>query len=302
MFLDYSRTKKSRIKLKFSRQRYQVQEPSPRAKIQVQVLKEAKKPNYYQPSQKRFRNPSKEVKVPNPISHQHDHHQVSIPSHVNPSTNCSHSGTRKPFITLSQESSGNTPSQASPESTLSQECPLSPGWVHAISTIMGYSLKSEIGQKLQKWVLYHDIANPTNLWLSWDPTDYEAIRLHHCTASSGEPLSNLSCTSMSNSGDWMNSLIYLRECQTPSRWHSFRMLLRTFPSSALLKHWMNTLLPPLGLITHLNYSSYYNLLINACVRYDATNTSTASKRRNVYAASGTQNFTIIEEPHETQFS
>ena len=57
-----------------------------------------------------------------------------------------------------------------------------------------------------------------------------------------------------------------------------------------------------GSFTHLNYSSYYNLLINACVRYDATNTSTPSKRRNVYAASGTQDFTIIEEPHETQFS
>ena len=57
-----------------------------------------------------------------------------------------------------------------------------------------------------------------------------------------------------------------------------------------------------GSFTHLNYSSYYNLLINACVRYDATNTSTPSKRWNVYAASGTQHFTIIEEPHKTQFS
>ena len=57
-----------------------------------------------------------------------------------------------------------------------------------------------------------------------------------------------------------------------------------------------------GSFTHLNYLSYYNLLINACVRYDATNTSTPSKRRNVYAASGTQDFTIIEEPNETQFS
>ena len=32
-----------------------------------------------------------------------------------------------------------------------------------------------------------------------------------------EPLSNLSCTSMCNSRYWMNSLTYLRECQTPSR-------------------------------------------------------------------------------------
>ena len=29
-----------------------------------------------------------------------------------------------------------------------------------------------------------------------------------------------------------------------------------------------------GSFTHLNFSSYYNLLINACVRYDATKTST----------------------------
>ena len=57
-----------------------------------------------------------------------------------------------------------------------------------------------------------------------------------------------------------------------------------------------------GSFTHLNYSSYHNLLINACVRYDATKTSTPSKRRNVYAAAGTQDFSITEEPHETQFS
>ena len=57
-----------------------------------------------------------------------------------------------------------------------------------------------------------------------------------------------------------------------------------------------------GKFTHLNYSSYYYILINACVRYDATNISTPSKRRNLYATSGTQDFTIIEEPHETQFS
>ena len=56
-----------------------------------------------------------------------------------------------------------------------------------------------------------------------------------------------------------------------------------------------------GSFTHLNYSSYYNLLINACVRYDATKTSTPSKRRNVYAASGTQDINTLEESHETHF-
>ena len=57
-----------------------------------------------------------------------------------------------------------------------------------------------------------------------------------------------------------------------------------------------------GSFTHLNYLSYYNLIIYACVSYDATNTSSPLKRRNVYADSGTQDFTIIEEPHEPQFS
>ena len=54
--------------------------------------------------------------------------------------------------------------------------------------------------------------------------------------------------------------------------------------------------------TNLNCSSYYNLLINACVRYNVIKTSTPSKRRNVYAASGTQDFNTIEEPHKTHFS
>ena len=42
---------------------------------------------------------------------------------------------------------------------------------------MGHPLKSEIGQKLQKWVLYHLIHDPTDFWLSWDPSDPEDIRL-----------------------------------------------------------------------------------------------------------------------------
>ena len=41
-----------------------------------------------------------------------------------------------------------------------------------------------------------------------------------------------------------------------------------------------------GSCTQLTYTFYYNLLINACGRYDATNTSTPSKSRNVYTAAG----------------
>ena len=51
-----------------------------------------------------------------------------------------------------------------------------------------------------------------------------------------------------------------------------------------------------GSCTQLTYTSYYNLLINAGVRYDATNTSTPSKRRNVYTAAGAQDLITTEEP------
>ena len=47
-----------------------------------------------------------------------------------------------------------------------------------------------------------------------------------------------------------------------------------------------------GSSTQLTYTSYYNLLINACIRYDVTNTSTPSKRRNVHTAARAQDLKI----------
>ena len=57
-----------------------------------------------------------------------------------------------------------------------------------------------------------------------------------------------------------------------------------------------------GSSTHLTYTPYYILLINACVRCDATNTSTPSKRRNVYVTDGAYDDNSIAEPHGAQFS
>ena len=80
----------------------------------------------------------------------------------------------------------------SPKSTSSQECPgsnqsinntpqmgnlLSPGWVYAITIIMGESLQSEVGEMLQKWVKYHLIPDHTEFWFSWDNSDPEDFRL-----------------------------------------------------------------------------------------------------------------------------
>ena len=80
----------------------------------------------------------------------------------------------------------------SPKSTSSQETPwstqsinntppldnlLSPGWVHAITIIMGKSLQSEVGQMLKKWIQYHLIHDHTEFLFSWDPSDPEDFRL-----------------------------------------------------------------------------------------------------------------------------
>ena len=48
-----------------------------------------------------------------------------------------------------------------------------------------------------------------------------------------------------------------------------------------------------GSCTQLTYTFYYNLLINACVRYDATNTLTPSKRRDVYTDAGAQDLNAV---------
>ena len=79
-------------------------------------------------------------------------------------------GSESPKSTSSQESIGSTPSQGNPQSTKSHQCLLSPGWVHIITIILGHSLKSEIGQKLQKWVLYNVIDDPIDFWLQGDPS------------------------------------------------------------------------------------------------------------------------------------
>ena len=57
-----------------------------------------------------------------------------------------------------------------------------------------------------------------------------------------------------------------------------------------------------GSCTHLTCTSYYNLLINACARYDATNTSTPSKRRNVYGTHGAYDYGGTAEPYRVEFS
>ena len=64
-----------------------------------------------------------------------------------------------------------------PDRIPSQESPLSPEWIHAITTLISHPLPSEPGKYIQKWILYHAVHALTDIWLSWDPTDDDDIRL-----------------------------------------------------------------------------------------------------------------------------
>ena len=132
--------------------------------------------------------------------------QVS-PAQQEPESPKSTSSQESPESTISQETPRNIPSQ---NSTPSLDNLLSPGWIHAITIIMGHPLQSEVGQKLQKWVLYHLIHDPTDFWLSWDPADSEHIRLLQKYAESNGSIVYLQSSIVKNlisHWDYMNLLI-----------------------------------------------------------------------------------------------
>ena len=87
---------------------------------------------------------------------------------------------------------------------------LSPGWTHAITTIMGHPLSSESGKCIQKWILYHAIRDPIDSWLYWNPTDpYDIKLLQEYVGSNGSVVYLPSSTTKSLISLWnyMNLLI-----------------------------------------------------------------------------------------------
>ena len=53
-----------------------------------------------------------------------------------------------------------SPAHLVPDRIPSQETPLPPEWIHAITTLMGHPLSSEPGKFILKWILYHAIPDP----------------------------------------------------------------------------------------------------------------------------------------------
>ena len=87
--------------------------------------------------------------------------------------------TRSQSLAMSSLQAGAGPQQPeNPETNPPQESSLSPGWVHATTNLMGHPLTSELGQKLQKWVLHQAILDHTDLVVTWDPNDFEETRNH----------------------------------------------------------------------------------------------------------------------------
>ena len=58
-------------------------------------------------------------------------------------------------------------------SSTPQKHPLSPEWIHAITILLGHPLTSEIGQHIQKWIIYQANLSCTKFAFKWDPTQFE---------------------------------------------------------------------------------------------------------------------------------
>ena len=51
--------------------------------------------------------------------------------------------------------------------------PLSPEWIHAITILLGHPLTLQVGQHIQKWIIYQASLRYTKFALKWDPIQLE---------------------------------------------------------------------------------------------------------------------------------
>ena len=75
----------------------------------------------------------------------------------------SQSTTRSQFLDMSEPLVSSTP----------QKHPLSPEWIHAITILLGHPLTSEVGQHIQKWIIYQVNYSYTKFGFKWDPIQFE---------------------------------------------------------------------------------------------------------------------------------
>ena len=80
----------------------------------------------------------------------------------------SQSTARSQFPVMSAPQASSTP----------QNHTLSPEWIHAITILLGHPLTSEIGQHIQKWIIYQANLSYTKFAFKWDPTQFEDNKHH----------------------------------------------------------------------------------------------------------------------------
>ena len=66
-----------------------------------------------------------------------------------------------------------SPAPLVPNRISSQESPLSPEWIHAITILLGHPLTSEVGQNIQKWIIYQANLSYIKFAFKWDPIQFE---------------------------------------------------------------------------------------------------------------------------------
>ena len=115
----------------------------------------------------------------------------------------------------------------SPESIPSQESPLSPEWIHAITILMGHPLTSESGKCIQNWILYQEIHIYTDLVTTWDPVQFEASRHHQTYEELDGSIAYLQANTVKQLVGLRNYMILLLSQDTPAdqKYNTFYFLL-----------------------------------------------------------------------------
>ena len=138
---------------------------SSRVKIQDQERKEANEPKYFQSTLKRGR-----------VTHQKED---KSPTHE--SSNLSTVRTQS-LALLTMHTS---PAPLVPDRIPSQESPLSLVWIHAITILFGNPLTSEVGQHIQKWIMYQANLNYIKFAIKWDSIQFDNKRLQKYEETNG---------------------------------------------------------------------------------------------------------------------
>ena len=144
-----------------------------------------------------------------------------------------------------------SPAHLVPDRIPSQESPLSPEWIHAITTLMGHPLSSELGKCIQKWILYHAIADHIDFWLTWDPTDPDDIKLlQHYVESNGSIVHLTNNTVKTLISLWNYSNLLIKKGKSADQKCNVLYLLLDDQWFNLTAHDMNTALVNAGLEYH----------------------------------------------------